>query len=202
MLFDLLFGIAPLGTTIKQFNKYLSNKQRIKLVEQQLLSEKVLDRKRAYFLIDESFVCQIEEKLWEAWELYSDNNCIAILAIMGNMQLLIQNFYDIWHNDNVIFYIKNNLLKKVAILDFNTVKFLKEEAPVSYLSACVAANKSVDDVFVLSVVENSSKINEFSYIIWLLGKLGKESILYNLLNELESIEKKFPIETWEPEFYQ
>lgn len=136
-----------LGTTIKSLSKYLSRNQRIKFVMEQLLSEKVSDRKRAYSLVDDSCVHQIEEKIWESWEQYSDNNCVALLAEKGSVNLLSEKFLIIWKSDDIKFYIKNNALKRVAVESFDEVIFLKDEAPISYLSACVAAKKPVDDAF-------------------------------------------------------
>ena len=190
-----------LGTTIKNLNKYLDNKQRIEFVEKQILSEHVLDRKRSYSSIDSSCFYEVEIKLWESWELFTDNNCIALLAEFGCIDFLIQKFSKIWQADNVKFYVKNNVLKKVSVKNIETVNFLKEEAPISFLSACVAANKEVDEIFLMSVVKGVKKINELGYVIWCLGKLGKDTLLYDLLSELDSIEEKLPIETWEPEFY-
>lgn len=190
-----------LGTTIKNLNEHLNNKQRVEFVEQQLFSESVLDRKRAYSSINESCINDVEEKLWEVWGIYTDNNCIALLAEIGSISLLSHNFLAIWHADGIKFYVKNNILKRVSAQSFNTVKFLKDESPISYLSACVAANKSIDDAFALSVAKGASKINELGYVIWCLGKLGKETILYKILDELNSIEEALPIEMWEPEFY-
>ncbi|WP_064791877.1 hypothetical protein [Shewanella woodyi] len=143
----------------------------------------------------------MENKLWEAWELFKDNNCIALLAKLGSVKFLTQKFLKIWHAENIKFYVKNNVLKKVSAKNFDAVKFLKGEAPISYLSACVAANKQVEDDFLISVVKSAKKINELGCVVWCLGKLGKDTLLYNLLNELDFIEEKLPIEIWEPEFY-
>jgi len=191
-----------LGTSIKTFSSELTKTQKLKFIKHQLLSSSVLDRKRAFSLIDAVVISDVESMLWEAWKNHSDNNCLEVLSKYGSLAFLSDHFLQIWNAPNIKFRFKNDVLKRVAVDDFSKVEFLKEDAPVSYLSASIATNRSVDDEFALSVVHGVNKINELGYVFWCLGKLGKKELLLELLDDIESIEKNIPFETWEPEFYR
>ncbi|KFZ32125.1 hypothetical protein IDSA_05525 [Pseudidiomarina salinarum] len=191
-----------LGTSIKIFGSGLNKAQRLKFIKYQLLSPAVLDRKRAFSLIDAAAIKDVESMLWEAWKKYSDSHCLEVLSKYGSLSFLSNHFLQIWNAPNIKFRVKNDVLKRVAVDDFSKVEFLKKDAPVSFLSASIAANRSVDDEFALSVVHSVNKINELGYFFWCLGKLGKKELLLKLLDNIDSIENQIPIETWEPEFYR
>lgn len=186
-----------LGTSLKELQEYLTTTQLKEFIECQILSESVLDRKRAYVAASQKYDNEIDGLLWESWHKYNDNNCMFVLANNTNVQKLAENFDSIWKSENVKFYIRNNVLKRVAKLDFDKVAFLKEEKPISYLSACVAAGKQISDYEAISIVKSCDSIGSLGYSLWCLGMLGKHKALYEVLSDIKNIEEELPSEFWE-----
>lgn len=190
-----------IGTTIKALASYLDDIQIKAFITDQILSESVLDRKRAYVLTETYYDIDIEHLLRQSWNTYKDPGCMAVLVKQGSIENLVELFDVLWKSQNTKFYIRNNALKRVAKYDFEKVIFLKNDSPVSYLTACIAAKHDVDDNYLLTVAKDTTAINELGYVLWCIGKLGKANVLYKLLDELETIEENLPVEFWEPEFY-
>lgn len=189
-----------LGKVINDFRGVLTKDQAALLIKNQVGSNKISDRKRAYEMCEIFYSNDIDEKLWVAWNAHSDENCLNILTKFTSAEKLANNFFEIWNSD-CKFRIRNAALKRVAQFDFGEILFLKETEPVSYLTACVAAKKDVDEKFIWDVIDGVNKINSFGYVLWCLGMLGKRELLTKVLEESERIESKLKIETWEPAFY-
>ncbi len=186
-----------LGAAIKEFSSSFSKKQLKEFFNNQVMSRKLSDRKRAYSVCQDIYDQDIDNKLWESWKIYRDNNCMDVLSKNTISENIIPHFNEIWADENIRFYIKNNALKKVAVSNIEAVDFLKEESPVSYLSACVAAKHEINDELAKSIAKQSDKISTLNYVLWCLGMLGKEKILCDLLDQITDIEKNIPHETWE-----
>jgi len=192
---------ATLGTTIKDFKSCLTKKQLIEFFTAQIFSEKILDRKRAYAVSIDIYSEEVDSQLWKSWCKYYDNSCMKVLSKNTTSEKLASNFSEIWNNENIEYYIRNNVLKRVALIDFEKISFLKKSAPIAYLSACVATNKYISDDFALSVFDSVDKISTLSYVLWCLGKLGKRNLLINLCGNIQNIENNILLKTREPEFY-
>jgi len=192
---------VTLGTTIKDFKSSLTKKQLIEFFTAQILSEKILDRKRAYAVSIDIYSEEVDFQLWESWGKYYDNNCMEVLSNNTKSEKLASCFSEIWNNENIEYYIRNNVLKRVALIDFEKISFLKNSAPIAYLSACVATNKYISDDFAISVLDSVDKISTLSYVLWCLGKLGKRNLLIDLCGNIQDIENNISLKTGEPEFY-
>lgn len=186
-----------LGTTLKELQEDLTSDQLKEFIECQVLSERVLDRKRAYVVATHKYDKEIDELLWKSWHKYNDNNCMGVLVNNTDVRKLAENFESIWNSENLKFYIKNNVLKRVAKCDFKKVSFLEKEKPVSYLSACVASEKQITDEAAISIVKSSDSIGSIGYCLWCLGMLGKHKALYQILGDINKIEENLPTEFWE-----
>lgn len=189
-----------LGKVINDLRGVLSKDQAALLIKNQVVSNKISDRKRAYEMCDIFYNNDIDAMLWLAWNVHKDENCLNILTKLTSAEMLAINFDEIWNAD-CKFRIKNNALKRVAQFDFGKIGFLKETEPVSYLTACVAAHRDVDENFLWGVIDGLDKINSLGYVLWCLGMLGKRELLTKVLEKSESIESQLRIETWEPAFY-
>lgn len=186
-----------IGTAIKDLKDSLTLSQIKDFFTNQVLSERILDRKRAYNIATHNYDSEIDSLLWSSWRRYKDNNCMAVLAQNTDVQLLADNFEPIWKSNSVKFYIKNNVLKRVAKFDFNKVLFLRDEKPISYLSACVASEKQISDEEAILIAKSSDSIGSLGYCFWCLGMLGKNMALYQILAEIETLESNLPAEFWE-----
>jgi hypothetical protein len=191
-----------LGTAIKELSSFISQDKIRVFVERQLLSHSVLDRKRAFAIADAYYHTDFELILLKSWSTFEDSGALNTLVKHASDQQLAEIFPAIWASEDVKFYIRNNALKRVAKFEFAKVEFIRTEHPVSYLSACVAAGKDISDDFILDVARSATSINELGYVVWCTGKLAKRNVLDCLMDEIEVIESKLPIEYWEPEFYE
>lgn len=190
-----------LGTAIKELcNYYTLDNLRI-FFRWQVFSEGISDRKRAYHISEMCYNDDVEDLLVKAWKDFGDEGSVSVLVKVGSTGKIVDLFKEIWASDNIKFYIKNQALKRVARFDFSRVSFIKEESPVSFLSASIAAGRDVADEFVLTTARSADSINELGYILWCAGKLSKRDVIFKLINEIEAIEGKLPLEFWEPEFY-
>ena len=189
-----------LGKVIGDLQGSLTEEQMYFLVKTQIASDKVSERKRAYVLCESIYNKNIDDMLWSTWRKYGDENCLSLLAKHAKSKDLSNNFSEIWKHD-CKFRIKNDILKRVAAHDFDRTGFLKVSEPIPYLTACVAAQKQVEDSFLWSIIERLDTINSFGYVLWCFGMLGKRDFLWAVLEKVDEIESKLPIETWEPEFY-
>lgn len=189
------------GTVIKELGYYYTPDDLRDFFRSQICSESILDRKRAYHISELCYNDDIENLLIKAWKKFGDEGSVSVLVKIGSTQKIVDVFKEIWKSENVKFYIKNQALKKVACFDFSRVRYLKEESPVSFLSASIAAGLNVEDDFILSTARSTNSINELGYILWCAGKLAKRDVIFKLVSEIESMEEKLPLEFWEPEFY-
>lgn len=185
---------VSLGTTLRDLRDSLGRKQLSRFFVVQILSEHALDRKRAYSIAPKIYDQRIDQLLWDSWHLYQDDGCMSVLVDNSASMSLATAFVDIWRSQDLRFATKNNALKRVAKHDFTAVEFLKTEAPISYLSACVAAGKQISDEEAISIARTADKLNSFKYILWCLGMLGNREALYKLLTEATEMESQMPIE--------
>lgn len=194
---------VSLGTMIRDLKDSLNRNQLNWFFIAQILSECTLDRKRAYFIAPEIYNQKVDQLLWESWNKYHDNGCMVVLTNQTDTSSLAVVFTGIWQSQDLKFATKNNALKRVAKHDFAVVQFLKTEAPISYLSACVAAGKKISDEEAIALAITADKIGSFQYALWCLGMLGKRGSLYELISKASSIESKMPKEFREqlPEEY-
>lgn len=188
---------ASLGTTLRDLSDSLGRKQLHRFFVLQIMSEHVLDRKRAFAVAPKIYDQGVDQLLWDSWHLYRDDGCMRVLANNSTGVSLAAEFSDIWHFQDLRFAIKNNVLKRVAKQDFALVEFLKTDAPISYLSACVAVGKQVSDDEAISIARTAENLRSFQYALWCLGMLGLREALYRLLAEADEIEGRMPIEFWE-----
>lgn len=189
-----------LGKVINDLRGILTSDQAAFLINIQVGSDKISDRKRAYEMCELVYDDEIDSRMWLSWKLYKDENCLAALNKFTSDEKIAINFGEIW-SSNCKFRTKNNALKKAARFDFEKVIFLKEVAPVSYLTACVSAKKGVDDEFLWKLINSLDRINSLGYVLWCLGMLGKRELIMKVLETNEIIESRCPVETWEPRFY-
>lgn len=189
------------GTAIKELCDYYSPSYLRDFFRWQIFSESILDRKRAYHISEICYDDDVEGLLVKAWKDFGDEGSVSVLVKIGSPGKVVELFEEIWNSESIKFYIKNQALKKVACFDFSRVSFIKEDSPVSFLSASIAAGRNVADEFVLSVARSADSINELGYILWCAGNLSKIDVIFKIINEIEAIEEKLPLEVWEPEFY-
>lgn len=190
-----------LGTAIKELCNYYTLANLRIFFRWQVLSKGISDRKRAYHISEICYNEDIEDLLVKAWKDFGDEGSVSVLVKVGSIGKIVNLFKEIWASDNIKFYIKNQALKRVARFDFSQVGFIKNDNPVSFLSASIAAGRDVTDDFVLTTARSANSINELGYILWCAGKLSKKDVIFKLINEIEAIEGKLPLEFWEPEFY-
>lgn len=155
-------------------------------------SQSKLDRNRASQIAAILFDENIEQKLWESWHKYNDIPVLRVLASNSTLNSLKKRFSEIWHNEGIPFKFKNEALKKIAVSDFNSIEFLKDTYPVSYLTACVAADRDLQEEFIDDIVRKAKSLRELGYVIWCVGKLGKTELIMKFLNEAEQIERNIP----------
>ena len=179
---------VSLGTTLRDLGDSLERKQLHHFFALQVLSEQVLDRKRAYAVATKIYDQSVDQLLWDSWHSYRDDNCMGVLAGNTAGASLAIEFNNIWHSPDLRFSIKNNVLKRVANHDFALVAFLKDDAPISYLSACVAGGKQIPDDEATSIAKTADNLGSFQYALWCLGMLGKREALYTLLTEAPAFE--------------
>ncbi|AFG37472.1 hypothetical protein [Spirochaeta africana] len=190
-----------LGTAIKVLRDYYTPEDLRDFFRWQIFSEGISDRKRAYHISEACYNDDVEGLLIKAWKKFGDEGSISVLVKVGSTEKIVDIFKEIWDSDKIKFYIKNEALKKVACFDFSRVSFIEEESPVSFLSASIAAGRNVTDEFVLSTARSADSINELGYILWCAGKLSKRDVILKLINEIEYIEGKLPLEFWELKFH-
>lgn len=183
-----------LGTAIKVLKDSFTKQQLKSFFDEQILSENISDRKRAYVICQDIYDEDVDDLLWKSWDIYHDNNCMDVLSKNTKAERLISHFNEIWTNEDLKFFIKNNALKRVAAHNIDSLEFLKKKNLISYLSACVAAKQSIGDELAQSIAKSTNKISAFNYVLWCLGMLGKDKVLYNLLSEATDIETNMPIE--------
>lgn len=190
-----------LGTAIKELCNYYSSDSLREFFRWQIFSEGISDRKRAYYVSELCYNDDVEYLLIRAWKEFGDEGSVSVLVKVGAVKSIVELFKEIWSSSNIKFYIKNQALKRVARFDFSQVSFIEEESPVSFLSASIAAGRDVADEFVLKAARSAVSINELGYILWCAGRLSKKDVICRLINEIEAIEEKLPLEFWEPELY-
>lgn len=181
-----------IGTALKELSESLNKTQVQRFFESQVFSDRILDRKRAYLLAPQIYDCEIDRKLWESWSKFGDENCMAMLVMLTEAQILSEKFKSIWESEGLRHSIKNNALKRAAKYDFKSILFLKNESPLSYLSACVAACKDISDEELITITENVDSISALKYAIWCLGALGKRNALQQIASRINEIEAKLP----------
>lgn len=190
-----------LGTTIRDLKDCLTDTQKMEFFRLQVLSERVSDRKRAFEVAGEIYSDRVDTLLWEAWNKYSDENCIGVLALHSSASFLEAAFEEVWRSAALHRSTKNSVLKRVAKHNFDTVKFLERESPISYLTACVAAGVAPADTQVIDIACSAESIGSFRYAVWCIGALGMRDALFELLVKASEVESRIPVEFWEPEFY-
>ncbi len=185
------------GTTIKDFQSYFSNKQLTKFYYEQVSSEMVSERKRAFCVVDRIFNEKISDDLWNTWLRFKDFDAIDVWVKNAEPQKIAKVFKTIWESENVSLYTRNAALKLAAKTEFDALCDLKKTAPVSYLAACVAANAEVSDEYCSDVIDKVENINQLSYVFWCVGMLGKYELLKSKAREITAIEKNLKKEWWE-----
>ncbi|HCH3991755.1 TPA: hypothetical protein NKV63_001716 [Vibrio parahaemolyticus] len=185
------------GTTIKDFQQYFSVKQLTKFYYEQVSSEMISDRKRAFCVVERIFNEQVSDSLWNTWNCFKDPSAIDTWVKNAQASKIVHAFKHIWTNENVSLSTKNMALKIVAKTNFDSLSYLKETSPVSYLSACVSANKEVNDSYCSEVIGKVSNINQLGYVLWCLGMLGKYDFLKSEVNKISAIEQNLDKEWWE-----
>lgn len=188
---------VSLGTTLKELIDSLTQRQLRRFFSLQVLSEHVLDRKRAYLVSARIYDQEVDDLLWRSWQEYQDDGCLAALARNSSGTRLAQAFAGIWQSRDLRFSTKNSVLKRVAKHDFGAVAFLRNDAPIPYLSACVAAGRDISDEEAQTIAKTARSLRAFQYALWCLGMLGKRKALYDLLAEAPEVESGMPIEFWE-----
>lgn len=191
-----------LGTALKDLADSLAKEQLRQFFLLQVSSEYVLDRKRAYSIAARIYDRDVDNLLWDSWHRYRDDGCMDVLASFSSGERLANEFADVWQSPDLRFFIKNSVLKRVARHDFALVAFLKNDAPISYLSACVAAGKPISDDEASAFAKTADSLRSFQYVLWCLGMLGKREALYALLPEASEIESRMPAEFWEASFFE
>jgi hypothetical protein len=193
---------VSLGTTLRDLGDSLGREQLRQFFLHQIMSEHVLDRKRAYAVAAKIYDQSVDRLLWDSWRTYQDDGCMSVLASNSAGANLAADFTDIWRSSDLRFSIKNSVLKRVAKHDFALVSFLKDDRPISYLSACVAAGKPISDEEAISIAKTADTLRGFQYALWCLGMLGKREALYRLLADATEVESRMPIEFWEAPLFE
>lgn len=133
-------------------------------------SEKVSDNKKAYKIVSLIWSEEIEKKLWVKFDKTFDENCLDVLIDNGNIKPLVKVFPIIW-NDNFSDYVKRKLLKRVAPINFNKIKFIEESSPISHLYSLVLAEKKISHKKAVKIALKAKNIEEFRFVLWCLGKM-------------------------------
>jgi hypothetical protein len=186
-----------LGATIKELKDHLSRDLLQLFFDEQVFSMMISDRKRAYDISILIYDENVEKMLWFAWDKYNDNNCIEVLSKKSDISYLVERIEKIWANKEIKIYVKNHIIKRISAHDFSKLHFLRHTSPVSFLSACVAAKVKISDSEAISIAKSSKSIKEYSYSLWCLGALGKNSAIFELLSQSKEIERSMPPELWE-----
>jgi hypothetical protein len=181
-----------LGTALKELRDGLRKSQKRRFFDCQIMSEGALDRKRAYLVAAQVYDLSVEKQLWDSWKLYQDENCMATIVEICAAPSIQQHFKSIWSDENIRFSVRNAALKRVAAHDFESIEFIKAGTPVSFLTACIAAKRSISDREALSIAENTTSLGSLGYAIWCLGELGKRDALRQLADRINVVEAKLP----------
>lgn len=144
-------------------------------------SEKVSDNKKAFKVVKLIWSKEIEESLWTKFYDTFDENCLDVLIDNSNTKALVEIFPVVWSN-NFSDYIKRKLLKKIAPANFDEIKFIEKDTPVSYLYAVVLADKTINRKQVIKLALNVKNIKEFRFVLWCLGKMKMFDCLVEIAN--------------------
>lgn len=181
------------GSTIFELSEFLSKKQLNSFFDEQILSNKISDRKRAYNIASKIYSQRITNFLWESWNKYHDELAINVWIsyssskdVSNVIQLLCQSKY-------IKRYSLNKAIKIAANFNFESILFLKEKFPIHFLSACVVKNYELEDEYCKKILNDIEDIETFKYFLWCIGMLGKYEFLENSLHILNTIEKKLNI---------
>lgn len=155
----------------------------------QVQSPMVSDRKRAYVAATRIWSQRVEECVWKSWDIFADINAIAVLSELASVAVLAHRFDDLWHSEWIPRRIKNRMLARVAQHSFRLIKNIRHSDPISYLSACVHAQRKPKPSEALALVQQANSTGQLGYGIWCLGKLGMFDTLRDLGAKLPSMEK-------------
>lgn len=180
------------ATVLIRLIEHIPSQVAVELFNLLINSQSKLDRNRASQIAEFIFNNEIEQKLWDSWHCCHDNALLRVLAKKTTLESLRVRFAEIWHTESIPFRFKNEALKRLAAFDFNAVSFVENDKPVSYLTACVAANITVRDDFIEKLVKNAQSIRELGYVIWCTGKLRKTQLLLKLIDNAEALEINIP----------
>ena len=181
---------VSIGAIIRELKTIFSKEQLSLFFYEQIKSNKVSDRKRAYSVASDIYDKDIEENLWQSWRSYHDKSCIRVLIEEISLEQLSSKFESLWNDKEIDQHIKNYILKKVASYNFQTVSFLKENHPIAYLGACLTAKQKVSDEYCLRAIHSAQDFDSFGYILWCIGTLGRRNILVSIKDELKDIESR------------
>lgn len=181
-----------LGTTIKLFNKYFTKKQKIFFFKNQYLSEKLIDRRRAYFFAPDIFNDEIENDLWKSYNKYKDKRCLELLISFGNGNQLEGLFPEILRHKELKRTIKNIAITKCAKVNPQMVVDHVKNSPFSLLTAYIGMNEKISTAQAKSILSQAKFFGELQYGIWCLGKLGMIDELIEMVPFIAQLEKSFP----------
>lgn len=154
-----------------------------------ILNRRRNDRKLACWIARNHFEVKFEQKLFLAWEKYQDAQVIA--PLIENERISIDSHFEIIEailNDNKVEdWIKRKLFLLLAKNDFESIRFLEDLNPVTYLYIATKFKKTVDDKYVIETINNLSDSSLLGLVIWCVGKMGKRELLLKLSSDTDRI---------------
>lgn len=167
--------------------KYFPKEQLTEFFNEQVRSDIAADRKTAIAIAPSIYDGEVDKKLWQCWFDFEDKACAEVLFDNSPPEQLSLNFRSVWQSENLSRHTKLKFLKKVAKYNFERVRFLEQENPTSYLTACIAAGEDVSDEFCLETLRSVDKLDTLDYAIWCMGMLEKREFLLGIPNYLNQI---------------
>ena len=156
--------------------------------------EKISDHWKAYAVADLIWSDEVEDKLWEKLYEEGDESCLAILIEKGNPQSLIKIIKEVWTSQHIQFRHKNNLLVRLAPVNFKAVSFLKKDHPVSYMYAVVLAGRKLNHKEAEELALKAKNAREFGFALWCIGKLGMWETLLELNSRMPELQKHYEMQ--------
>jgi hypothetical protein len=156
--------------------------------------EKISDHWKAYSVAGLIWSDEVEDKLWKKLYEEPDEKCLAILIQKGNLESLGEIFKKVWISPNIQFWHKNNLLVRLAPVNFKAVAFLKKQYPVSYMYAVVLAERKLTRKEAIELALKSKDAREFGFALWCIGKLRMLETLLELNARIPELQKHYEIQ--------
>lgn len=156
--------------------------------------EKISDHWKAYSVASLIWSDEVENKLWKKLYEEPDQKCLVILIQKGNLESLAEIFKEVWTSPNIQFWHKNNLLVRLAPVNFKAVSFLKKQYPISYMYAVVLAERKLTHKEAIELALKSKDAREFGFALWCVGKLGMFETLLELNSRIPELQKHYEIQ--------